>query len=348
MVDALCRGMHILAKAALVIFAPGLALGIPGHGLAAQAAAGGAPCPSVTLAPRATGGPQIADSAWMPTVARPTYARISGPVVMLDEAHQNFHTIDGRFGPFTRLLRADGFRVIPQREAFTPASLSRGTILVIANAVHASNVGGRATLPTPSAFTSDEIAAVRAWVERGGALLLIADHMPYGGAATELGAAFGIEMSNAFATDSTCTADEFLFSRANRGLADHPITRGRNAQERVSAVRSFTGQAFRASSSAVPIAALLTVERGAVQLLPSRAWEFTNETPRSPAAGFLQGATLVVGRGRVAAFGEAAMFSAQVSGASRRPMGMNHPDAPENAQFLLNVMHWMAGLLPPR
>ena len=40
------------------------------------------------------------------------------------------------------------------------------------------------------------------------------------------------------------------------------------------------------------------------------------------------------------------MFSAQVSGPDRRPMGMNHPDAAQEAQFLLNVMHWLSGLLP--
>jgi hypothetical protein len=42
------------------------------------------------------------------------------------------------------------------------------------------------------------------------------------------------------------------------------------------------------------------------------------------------------------------MFSAQVSGAQRRPMGMNMPTARQNPQFLLNVMHWLADLLPQR
>jgi hypothetical protein len=27
-------------------------------------------------------------------------------------------------------------------------------------------------------------------------------------------------------------------------------------------------------------------------------------------------------------------------------MGMNDPTAPQNAQFLLNVMHWLVGMLP--
>ena len=62
----------------------------------------------------------------------------------------------------------------------------------------------------------------------------------------------------------------------------------------------------------------------------------------------LQGAALPFGKGRVAAFGEGAMFSAQVSGPQRRPMGMNMPAAGENPQFLLSVLHWLAGLLPIR
>ncbi|MCH7766830.1 MAG: hypothetical protein IH916_09770, partial [Acidobacteria bacterium] len=43
--------------------------------------------------------------------------------------------------------------------------------------------------------------------------------------------------------------------------------------------------------------------------------------------------------------GEAAMCTAQVSGPERRPMGMNHPKAPQNAQFCLNVVRWLSGLL---
>ena len=39
------------------------------------------------------------------------------------------------------------------------------------------------------------------------------------------------------------------------------------------------------------------------------------------------------------------MFSAQVSGPDRTPMGMNHPSAGQNVQFLLNVVHWLTGVL---
>ena len=52
---------------------------------------------------------------------------------------------------------------------------------------------------------------------------------------------------------------------------------------------------------------------------------------------------MVLPRGRVAAFGEAAMFSAQLGGPESLPMGMNAPEAGQNAQFLLNVFHWLSG-----
>jgi hypothetical protein len=169
--------------------------------------------------------------------------------------------------------------------------------------------------------------------------------MPFGGAAADLAAAFGVLMSNGYATDRTCSADEFLFQRADGTLGDHPITRGRNRSERIESVRTFTGQAFRVVAPAVP---LLLVAPDTMLLLPSEAWKLGDATPRVRDDGMWQGAVLIVGRGRVAVFGEAAMFSAQVSGPERRPMGMNTPTAAQNPQFLLNVMHWVAGLLPPK
>jgi hypothetical protein len=50
-----------------------------------------------------------------------------------------------------------------------------------------------------------------------------------------------------------------------------------------------------------------------------------------------------VGEGRVAFFGEAAMFSAQLAGPEQHPAGMNAPGAEENFQFVLNVLHWLSG-----
>ena len=215
-------------------------------------------------------------------------------------------------------------------------------VLVVANALAERDARGDWTLPTPSAFRKAEIEAVQAWVERGGALLLIADHMPFPGANETLAAAFGVAFINGFATDSTCSADEFGFRRVGGTLADDPITRGRRPSERIDSVRTFTGQAFRVDQRGRP---LLILGPGSVVLMPTTAWEFSDSTPRLPAGGLLQGAVLTYGKGRVAVFGEAAMFSAQVAGAERHAMGLNSPAAGQNVQFLLNVMHWLVGVL---
>jgi hypothetical protein len=75
------------------------------------------------------------------------------------------------------------------------------------------------------------------------------------------------------------------------------------------------------------------------------AAEFTATTPRLAAVGWFQKAVLRHGAGRVAVFGETAMFSAQVSGEERFPMGMNDPAASGNYQFLLNIMRWLSARL---
>lgn len=291
-----------------------------------------------TLAPRA-GGPQVSDTLFDPPIARPAFAVGGGPTILLDEGHFNFHTVAGRYAPFARLLRRDGFVVRALREPWTPASLAPARILVIANALSERLSQGPWALPNAPAFTAEEIGVLTRWVSNGGSLLLIADHMPFPGAAETLAAAFGIQLADGFATDGSCAVDEIVFRRSDGSLADHPITNGKSRRERVDSVRSFTGQAFRLSRPGQP---LMTLGAGMVVLLPSTAWRFSDSTPRIPAEGMLQGAVLSHGRGRVAMFGEAAMFSAQVSGPARRPMGMNAPHAGENARFLLNLMHWLA------
>jgi hypothetical protein len=295
---------------------------------------------SVLVAGTAAYGQQTADPAFVAEVRAPAFGRAEGPVVAIDEAHFNFHTADGRYAPFADLLRRDGFVVAPLDSKFSAAALADIDVLVIANALNERNVE-EWSLPTPSAFAPEEIAAVRAWVDGGGALLLIADHMPFGGAASELASAFGFSFTNGYANRPPPNGGALVFKQSAGLVADHPIVRGRNTDETIEAVTTFTGQAFDADG-ALP---LFVLADDAYLLLPEVAGEFSASTPRSAAAGKLQAATKRVGAGRVAAFGEAAMFTAQLGGPARTPFGMNAPGAEENAQFVLNVMHWLAGLL---
>lgn len=286
---------------------------------------------SLLLLAGAASAQQVADPDVDLSVASPAYRAESGPRVAIDGAHHNFHTVGGRYAPFAQLLRNDGFRVSGSEASFTDESLANVDVLVIANALAAEDVE-EWRLPNPSAFTADEIAAVRRFVERGGSLLLIADHMPMAGAAADLGAAFGIAFANGFAMDEDNEPD--LFTRDNGGLVDGPLTTG------IPQVRSFTGSAFTAPAEAH---ALMRLDARYTVLMPEVAWQFSETTPRVSGEGKLQGATMEVGRGRVAVFGEAAMFTAQVAGPERVPMGLRAPGAEHNKQFVLNVMRWLGG-----
>lgn len=290
----------------------------------------------LVVAPALLAAQQVADTAfrWAPT--QPRWPKGQGPVVLLDEAHHNFHTLDGRYQAFGRTLAADGFRVRPLRVPITARALEGTALLVIANALHERNRTDW-SLPTPSAFTPDEIRAVQAWLQAGGALLLIADHMPFPGAADALASALGVRMLNGFAAPPGDVRGAITFRRGDGTLADHPVTRGRTPAERIDSVVSFTGQAFRIDGGDP----LLALRDGVAVLLPDTAWRFSNATPRIEGGGMLQGAVRTVGTGRVAVFGEAAMFSAQRAGATAAPMGMNAPAAAQNPQFLLNLVRWL-------
>jgi len=284
---------------------------------------------------------QVPDRDYRPAIARPEYAIGKGPVVCLDEAHHNFHTLSERFWAFGELLRRDGFQTVPHTSAFTVKALQHCAVLVISNAQPSDDEWDQYPHPTPSAFTAAEIAAVHQWVEQGGALLLIADHMPLGGAAAKLAAAFDVEFMDGFAMRDPDSDDFDLFRTSNQTLRDHAIVRGRNAQESVTSIRTFTGQAFHAPR-AEP---LLVFPAGFVGLLPKTAWKFDKDTPRVAIQGWLQGAVQPVGKGRAAFFGEAAMFSAQLAGGEKKPMGMNAPGADANFRFTLNLLHWLTRTL---
>lgn len=293
---------------------------------------------------------QVPDRAFRPTLGEPAHALGKGPVVCLDEGHSNFHTLDGRFWAFGELLRRDGYQVRPLRARFDATSLSACRVVVIANAQPNNDEWNAYPYPTPSAFNPDEIAAMHRWVRGGGSLLLIADHMPLAGAAANLASAFGVTFNDGFAVEGygpdsarpASFAKPTIFSLRDSTLRSHPIVRGRNSAESVTSVRSFTGQAFKAPASAEPV---MVLPPTFISLMPRTAWVFDDGTKRVPVGGWLQGAVMRVATGRAAFFGEAAMFSAQVAGADKRPMGMNAPGAEQNHQFVLNVLHWLSGLL---
>jgi len=266
---------------------------------------------------------QVSDPDADVSVAAPAYAVGGGPVIAIDAGHENFHTVDGRYAPTSAVARADGYRVVSLDAPPTAENLKAVKILVVANAL------------TP--FTATETETIHAWVEAGGSLLLIADHMPFGAAADSLAKAFSFRFEDGFAADPVRGPE--VFSKANGRLLDSPIARGDAKGKPVNQILSFTGTVLHAPAGATP---LLRLGTGWSILYPKEAWKFDETTPTRPSTeADLRGAAMAVGKGRIALFSEAAMFSAQRANNGGKA-GFNAPGAEQNKQFLLNVLQWLS------
>jgi hypothetical protein len=285
---------------------------------------------------------QMADPAFDSKVERPAYTR-THPVVVIDEAHANFHTADGRYKPLADLLSSDGYKVQRGTAKLTRASLAPIQVLVIANA---------GAPPDPA-----ECDAVRDWVKAGGSLLLIADHAPHGERAQPLADRFGITMGKGYVFDPAHAdrgATILVYSSENGLLGAHPIVKGHGPGTEVKRVVAFTGQSLSVPAGAVALMKLGATAREAPTPDDARAaLQAKDAGPSAPVrsvAGGAQGVVMAFGKGKVAVFGEAAMFSAQVVRLTRDgkeveiKAGMNVPGN-DNRQLALNLFHWLSGLL---
>ena len=281
---------------------------------------------------------QVSDPLFEAIVESPAFAKDPARL-LFDDAHRNFHRSDGRYAPFVTLMRNDGIVVGTNDSRFTREILDGWDILVVVNAE-----GEPAESP---AFDPGEIEEVALWVERGGSLLLVADHSPFGLAAGPLAERFGVTMLDSYLKDSANSDPDLpgpfflLFTRENGLLGDHPILEGRNAGERIERIVTFGGQAIRAPSSASVLldlasTAAIVKERGR----PDSA---------VPATGAVHAVALEYGEGRVVVLGEAAALTAQVItgdaakavGKTELRIGMSRADL-DNRQLALNIVRWLA------
>ena len=295
---------------------------------------------------------QSGDLDWRPVVTSPAYVA-AGPLVLVDQGHGSVQTIDGRYAGFAALMQADGYRVQAVHARLdVPGVLDGAAVLIISNP--------DASAAQPSAFDDAEIAAVSRWVHQGGSLLLAADHAPHGAAAEALASAFGVSMGKGYAFQLVGDDVTTNLVFPQQALGDHPIIDGGNASERVTVVKSFTGQSLAGPSAATVLMAMSSDAREAsnletLQTIRSRlrAGETSGAViaelsrPSLPA----QGLAFRFGEGRVVVLGEAGMLTAQIVRFPDQPdrepvrMGLNTAGH-DDQQFVLNLMHWLSRLLP--
>ncbi|WP_347174190.1 hypothetical protein [Polaribacter uvawellassae] len=280
---------------------------------------------------------QRADDINLPKIKNPRFLKSKGPTIYIDQSHQNFHQKAGRFKPFSDLLISDGFNV---DSIINLKKLNTDDILVIANPINQKNVGNWSK-PIYAAFSKDEIAFLKDWVKRGGKLMLIADHMPFAGAANDLASAFGFKFCDGFAylkKERINLPD--VFSKANKRLVESEITNG-TLGEKINSITTFTGSSFTIPKEAKGI---LKFIKDDYCLAPQVAWQFNKETPKSDLENKYQGAILNFGKGKLAVFGEAAMFTAQTitNNSGTFKFGFHAKSAPNNVEFIRNLFFWLS------
>ena len=69
---------------------------------------------------------QVPDPDFKLPIEKNAYAEGKGPVVLIDEAHFNFHTASGRYQSFADLLWRDGY--VAQASNRTTTRMDRGYI----------------------------------------------------------------------------------------------------------------------------------------------------------------------------------------------------------------------------
>ncbi|WP_052467070.1 DUF4350 domain-containing protein [Psychroserpens damuponensis] len=279
---------------------------------------------------------QEVDTTLVPQITTPFFKKDEGPTVFIDELHNNFHTKEDRFKPFSTLLERDGYQV---KSLTTYKLLHKTDVLVISNAINSQNLRNWQQ-PIYDAFSSEDIQTLKTWVEQGGRLLIIADHMPFSGATNTLANAFGFDFCDGFAQLSKPEGASDIFSEENNRLLVSKITDGTYGKS-IHSVTTFMGSSFQKPEKAIGI---LKFKKGDVCEQPEIAWQFEDDTPSKDLEDSYQGAIMNFGKGKLAVFGEAAQFTAQTitneDGVFH--VGFNSETAPNNIDFLRNLMLWLS------
>lgn len=275
---------------------------------------------------------QEVDRDFTPQISKPLYGQDKGPLMLIDGGHYNFHTLEDKFAPFGKVAAMDGFIVKSISGEIQAGDLKNVKILVIANALNEKNVNSWRQ-PVYSAFTAEEIKTINSWVKNGGRLFLIADHMPFAGAAANLAKPFGFTFYDGFAMRKPKTKFD-MFTFASATLLHNNITDMHGATD---SIVTFTGQGFKMPDGATSI---ITLDSNYKILQPKVAWEFNDQMKITPASGLSQLAYYNYGTGKVVVSGEAAMFTAQRVGEIK--IGINSAFAPNNLKLLLNILQWLS------
>ncbi|HUR65644.1 MAG TPA: hypothetical protein VMZ03_04775 [Chitinophagaceae bacterium] len=272
----------------------------------------------------------VADTSYDIKVNNPVCTE-NCPVILFDEAHNNYHTATGRYLPFANLMRNDGFTVSRGQTPFSKQSLTKVNVVVIVSP----------NVPT-GVIPKKEITVLNEWVKAGGSLLMITDH--------DNERIYSVlESFGVISPDVTYTCDtlhgnfNISFFDSDHRLGDHPIINGRNESEKIHRVQTFTGRTIIGPPGSAILLPLGPSTTDYLQVDPfMRAM---NEMVPVKVQGLRShGVAFRFGKGKVVTLSEAAQLSAQIFPQDASKTGMNVTGS-DNRQFALNIMRWLTGYL---
>jgi hypothetical protein len=278
----------------------------------------------------------------------PAYSKNSGPKVLIHR-FMSPYLRRGSYEPFKALVETDGFEVDWLDRRISSEALASVDIYAVVNAYSRSGDTDYRKYPplgSPSVFSAEEMELIVDWVQKGGSLLLIADHSAFASGTMQLAAKFGFTFMTGHAISKNSTGINkqvhIDFRREPKDfyhgkLANHQITDGSLGREVVDHFYAFGGQAIIPPPEAMT---LLRIPENYDTILTYRLDEDFRTAPRVDASGFSQGAVLEFGNGRVAVFGEAGGFTAQQIDDVYQ-FGLLNEKADQNAEFVLATMRWL-------
>jgi hypothetical protein len=297
-------------------------------------------------------GEQQPDENYDPTIENPTYSDTDPnsppPIIAVDSTHENVHLYDGTYQGFTKLLRADGYTVQEFGVPFVELDCNDlenldncdyfDELLTIDTLVIAV-----ATIYAP--VSQEEADSITGWLSgdlgcSGGCphrrLMLMSDHHPHPDTIQNLISNLGLMWPSV--RFEHVPGRLITPCRPYKLNQRHSIRRGRatHGGEQVEWVETFSGSDFKDDYGEFILGeSILT--------LPRNRKHIEYGYPLETGVTSSQGMAFKFGKGSVYVSGEARMFTAMLDN-DGLPEGMQEPDN-DNEQYLLNIMHWLDGLL---
>ena len=292
------------------------------------------------------------DPYYEPEVSHPAYPKTSGPGPVVGVyAPGSDYTISDRFQGFARLLRADGYDVQSFDAAFIPGcsanlascawfqALLKIDTLVIANRTDPISAEEADLLTgwlTGSLGCEGGCSPRRLFLSAGHERLPSEPAVDYPTPIGQLGARLGLDWPDGSLNQRTFGLPPPTDASSQGILGPHAIIVGRADGESTPSVEIVGTRSVQIGATGGTAFTRAGAGTHAVLTLPSGA----TDAP----AGYAQGMALELGAtGRVYVSGDADMHTALI----RRGVGaFGMQRTAHDEQYLLNVMHWLDGLLP--